>query len=195
MTFKKVWLVLPLAAMLAACSNSPETKLAYGQCHFPDAPAEEAPQWVCSAPVEGLVLQGVGYSPRMGSGLSMMTDAAAMDARAQIANNFSSFVNSRMQRVMEEQTIDGQDISIANVERIQRSVTSMQLQHTSIYQTIGSPAGGIYVLVGLNQEGYKTNLERLIEESEMTDDPALYQRFLIEEANRELDTVREDLAP
>lgn len=194
MKFNKILLALPLVVLLAACQSAPTTRLAYDQCFFPDAPENEAPQWVCSAPVEGLVLQGVGYSPRLGSGMSMMTDSAAMDARSQIANNFSTFINSRMQQVMEEQTIDGESISVANAERIQRSVSSMQLQHTRIYQTLASPAGGVYVLVGLNEEGYATNLNRLIEESEMTDDPALYQRFLIEEANRELDALREDIA-
>ncbi|MCC5880608.1 MAG: LPP20 family lipoprotein [Idiomarina sp.] len=195
MKFNKLWLTLPFAAALIACQSAPDTKLSYDQCFFPDSPAQEAPQWVCSAPVEGLVLQGVGHSPRMGAGMSMMTDAAAMDARSQIANSFSSFISSRMQLAIEEQTIDGQSISIANAERIQRSVTSMQLQSTRIYQTVATPAGGVYVLVGLNEEGYQTNLERLLEESEMTDDPALYQRFLMEEANQELDALREDLTP
>lgn len=184
-------LMLSVVLVLTACQSAPSTKLSYGQCYFPDEPTVAAPQWVCHVPVEGLMLQGVGFAPSMSSGMSMMIDTATLDARSQIANNFSSFVHARMQQVISDQTIDGESVGISNAKRIQQSVTAMQLQHSRVYQTAASPTGGVFVLVGLDAEHYQVNLERLIAEAELTDDPALYQRFLMEEANRELDAIRE----
>lgn len=187
---------LAAVALLAACSsNNSSDTLSYDTCKFPDAPHATAPGWVCYAPVDGVWIQGVGYSPKLGSGMGVMTDAAAAEARAQIAANFSTHVNSRMQALADEQTVNGRNVSTTNIERIQRTVTSMTLTYTRIYQTVPTPTGGVYVLVGLNERGYEENVKRLLAEAEMTDDPELYQRFLMEEANQQLDAARDDLAP
>lgn len=193
MTIKKAFLALSVTMLLAACQSTPAPNLVTNGCMFPDAPATAAPAWVCGNHVEGLYIQGVGYAQHVNAGHSMMRDTAAMDARNEISNSYSTFIQGRMQQVIDDQTINGESISVANARRVQTSVSAMQLQHTRIYQTVTSPSGGLYVLVGLDKEGYMTNLERLLDEAEMTDDPSLYYRFLIEEANREMDELQESL--
>ncbi|RUO32504.1 LPP20 family lipoprotein [Aliidiomarina soli] len=192
---KKTLLALPAVALLIGCSSSPDSQLSYENCMFPDAPRTSAPDWVCYAPVEGIWIQGVGYSPRLGSGMGVMTDAAAAEARAQIAANFSTHVNSRLQSLVDEQTVNGRNLSTANIERVQRTVTSMQLTYTRIYHTVQTPTGGVYVLVGLNEKGYEENVQRLLAEAEMTDDTELYQEFLMEKANQELDAAQASMTP
>lgn len=193
MTIRKACLALSFTAFLGACQSTPEPNLTSDTCMFPDAPTTAAPAWVCGNHVDGLYSQGVGYAQHMNAGHSMMRDTAAMDARNEISSSYSTFIQGRMQQAIDDQTINGESISVANARRVQSSVSAMQLQHTRIYQTIASPVGGLYVLVGLDKEGYMTNLERLLEEAEMTDDPSIYYRFLIEEANREMDELQESL--
>lgn len=186
--------------LLSACSQ--KTALNYDECHFPDSPSSAAPGWVCEQPVDGLSIQAVGYSRKLLSGSGMMTDVAATEARNRLANEFSSQIQGRLSRLTTDTKTDTQATdktssvvnSVDKVERIQKQLSAMTLTHSKIYRTLVSPAGGMYVLVGLDKKHYDENVNALVNNAlSDKDSPELYQKFLKQQADQSLDKIRQQL--
>lgn len=187
-------------ALLAGCSN--RTGLDYSGCTYPDSPSDKAPGWVCDQPVKGLTVQAMGYSRKMASGPGMMTDVAAAEARGRLAAQFTSEIQSRLSRLttdtkLDVQTSKGNKTNVNSrdkVERIQKALAVMTLTHARIYQTKVSPAGGLYILIGMNRVAYDQNVDRLVKNAlSQKDSPELYQQFLKAQADESLDKLREQL--
>lgn len=201
MKSKLVVLALLLQGLvITGCSQ--KTALNYDECNYPDSPSDTAPGWVCEQPVKGLEIQGVGYSRKLLSGPGMMTDVATTEARNRLAAEFSQQVEGRLERLTRddqgnqqtkgkaESTLNSRDV----VERIQKTLTSMTLTHSKIYRTQISPAGGMYVLVGLDKQHYDENIDQLVKNSlNNQDSPQLYQQFLKSQTDESLDKVRQQL--
>jgi hypothetical protein len=184
--------VLCSALLLSACAST-DKKISYDSCTYPDAPATNAPSWICDQPAEGVVMQAVGYSAKLASGPGMMKDVAEAEARNRLAASFSSDVKARLSRVTDEQLTNQQALSTDTIQRIQKSVTAMELVFSRTYRTQISPTGGLYVLVGINDAAYKENLDKLLSQTVDQENPELYRKFLLQEADAALDDVAEKI--
>lgn len=191
---KKSLLFLSLAAatLLSACSSQ-TTSVDYGECYYPDSPDTEAPGWVCGQPVQDLEAQAVGYSRKMASGSGMMTDVAAAEARSRLSNYFETDVNSRLSRLTTDKAIDGEINSKDVTERVQKTLTTMTLTKSRIWRSQISPAGGMYVLVGLTKDAYDENIDRLVNTAVGQDSPELYRQFLKDQSDKALEKLRDQL--
>ncbi|MGO3346749.1 MAG: hypothetical protein ACTIM4_16415 [Marinomonas sp.] len=183
----KMAFVAAAVSAVVGCSSTPST---FADCAYPDSPSDSAPSWICSEPVEGLELQGVGYSRKMASGSGMMRDVAITEGRSRLASEFSTDVSSRLARVTTESVINNENISSDVAERVQKSLATMTLQKAHVYRTQFSPEGNLYVLVGLNKEDYKTNMDAIAKAAIGEDSPELYQKFLADEADTSLDEIQ-----
>lgn len=184
--------VLCSALLLSACAST-DKKISYDSCTYPDAPTTNAPSWICDQPAEGVVMQAVGYSAKLASGPGMMKDVAEAEARNRLAASFSSDVKARLSRVTDEQLTNQQALSTDTIQRIQKSVTAMELVFSRTYRTQISPTGGLYVLVGINDAAYKENLDKLLSQTVDQENPELYRKFLLQEADTALDDVAEKI--
>ncbi|NRQ43200.1 LPP20 family lipoprotein [Rheinheimera sp. YQF-2] len=180
------------ALLLSACAST-DKKISYDSCTYPDAPTTNAPSWICDQPAEGVVMQAVGYSAKLASGPGMMKDVAEAEARNRLAASFSSDVKARLSRVTDEQLTNQQALSTDTIQRIQKSVTAMELVFSRTYRTQISPTGGLYVLVGINDAAYKENLDKLLSQTVDQENPELYRKFLLQEADTALDDVAEKI--
>lgn len=178
--------------LLTACAST-EKQLSYDNCVYPDAPTSQAPSWICDQPAENIFMQAVGYSAKLASGPGMMKDVAEAEARSRLASAFSADIASRFSRVTTEQLTDGQAMSKDTIERIQRNISAMELVYTRTYHTQLSPAGGLYVLVGINDQAYKQNIDKLLGQTVDQDNPDLYRKFLLQDADTMLDNTLEQL--
>lgn len=189
----KVKVTLILSALLLTACASTDKKISYESCLYPDAITKAAPSWICDQPAEGVFMQAVGYSAKLGSGAGMMKDVAEAEARSRLAATFSSDIVARLTRLTTEKMINGESVSQDAIQRLQKNVTAMELIFARTYRTQASPVGGMYVLVGLNEAAYKQNVEKLIGQSVDQENPDLYRKFLLQEADAALDKVAEKL--
>lgn len=192
MNILRTGLLVGAVVALTGCISD-KTSIDYGECNYPDSPNEEAPGWVCSQQVESIEIQSVGYSKKLASGPGMMTDVAVTEARSRLAGEFSTQVNSRLSRLTEDSTIDGVNTNRDVTERVQKTLATMTITNSRVYRTQVSPAGNMYVLVGLTKEGYDQNIDALLNTSLDGDSPELYRQYLKAESDAALDAVRADL--
>lgn len=189
----KIKVTLVLSALLLTACASTDKKISYDSCLYPDAITKTAPSWICDQPAEGVFMQAVGYSAKLASGAGMMKDVAEAEARSRLAATFNSDIAARLTRLTTEQLSNGEAVSKDTIQRIQKNVTTMELVFTRTYRTQISPAGGMYVLVGINDAAYKQNVEKLVGQSVDQENPDLYRKFLLQEADAALDKSAEAL--
>lgn len=184
--------IIACSILLSGCASTSE-KINYDDCVFPDAQTKSAPTWVCDQPANGLYMQAVGYSAKLASGSGMMKDVAAAEARNQLAAIFSTDVMSRLTRATSEKLVDNQSVSTDTINRIQKNVAAMELVNSKIYRTQISPAGNMYVLMGIDSKAYEQNIDKLLNQSVDAENPELYRKFLLQEAETQLDRAAEQL--
>lgn len=189
----KNYSVLVCSALLLTACASTDKKLSYDSCTYPDAPTTNAPSWICDQPAEGVFMQAVGYSAKLASGPGMMKDVAEAEAKSRLAASFSTEVASRLSRLTTEQLSNEQALSKDTIQRIQKNVTAMELVFSRTYRTQVSPNGGLYVLVGINDAAYKENIDKLLGQTVDQENPELYRKFLLQEADAALDKTAENL--
>lgn len=194
MSLLKASMVLSCVVVIAGCASTKQAPgLSYQGCNYPDSPSDQAPGWICSEPVNGIQLQAVGYSKKLSSGPGMMTDVAATEARSRLSNEFSTEVNSRLSRLTKDTNSSEGNTNRDVVERVQNTLTTMTLSQSRIYKTQISPAGNMYVLVGLSKSAYDDNIDKLVKSSVNNDSPELYRKFLLDQSNKSLDEIRKEL--
>jgi len=192
----KKWLMTSLvitAGALSGCASTGGEPMSYDPCVFPDAPKEEAPGWICEQPVQDVMIQAVGFSPKKSAGPGFMKDIAAQEARNRLAQNFAQQIASEYKRYTADKTTNGESVSIDSIEQTMLSELAMNVVYSRIYRSQTSPSGGMYVLVGLNKAGYEENVQRLFNNPIDPQNPELFQQFLIDNSKAKLEQVKEDL--
>ncbi|EGM76724.1 hypothetical protein Rhein_3191 [Rheinheimera sp. A13L] len=184
--------ILVLSAVFSGCASTTE-KISYHDCVFPDAPTKSAPTWICDQPAEGLYMQAVGYSAKLASGPGMMKDIAAAEARNQLSATFSSDVASKLTRATSEKIAGTQSVSTDTIVRIQKNVSAMEIVNSKIFRTQISPLGNMYVLLGIDAKTYQQNIDKLLDQSVDAENPELYRKFLLQEAEASLNKAAEAL--
>jgi hypothetical protein len=175
---------LAIAILLSACSSDETIKEAE-ECVFPDAPDAAAPGWVCDQPVEGIAVSAVGYAEKSAAGHSFMKNMAATDARVQLAQRIRVHVPNMFKQYAETTgAADTETVDKVNTS-VTKQITDQTLLGTRIYKTRTSPNGGLYVLIGMDEDSVAQATQNALRTS-MGNDAALWQQFKAQKGQDEL---------
>lgn len=179
-----IFLVLALLGLLTACSGG-AVKEAQFDCVFPDSSKAKAPGWVCDEPVEGLALSAMGSAEKSAAGHDFMRQMAATSARSQLAQQMSAHVTSMIKQYVERTGIADSETVDKVGTVVTKQITNETLLGSRIMKTWVSPAGNIYVLVGMDKATVKANTKSAVKTS-MDNEQALWQQFKAKMSQQEL---------
>ncbi len=186
MKFTPTLIVLAASVALVACGSKPKQQAAKAaECVFPDSPRDEAPMWICDAPVEGVAVSAVGSAAKSGAGVAFMRDMAAADGRVKLAQQMRVQVTNMIKQYAEttgagsSETVDKVNTSVSKL------ITNETLAGSKVFRSITSPSGGVFVLMGLDPTLAKQQAEGALQTS-MKNDRALWQQFKGSQAQSEL---------
>jgi len=193
---KKLVTAVALGLLAGCASNDTVQNVQQIDCFYPDAPTVAAPRWVCDVMPEGIEMGAVGYAKKSVAGLSIMRDVATNDARARLAQQFESNVNT----LFKQATTANINSTTENVseqvseyfESVTKNVTSRTLSNSRVIVTQRSPGGGLYTLVGMDKATYDANLAQVISAAG-NKDPQLWNKFNNKKAAEELNAVLSSL--
>lgn len=173
-----------LSVFVAGCASTSKPNALHPGCVYPNAPTVAAPGWICDEPVNEVYLQAIGYAKPMASGVSVMRSVAEAEARAAMGRLFYNEVSSLLKRQINElTTTSGVQLDEQLTSALQ-SLSAMEISNSRILRTQTAPDGGIFLLLGLTQEQYQQNLQRLAQS--MPSDAEIYRQFLLQEAKASL---------
>ncbi len=173
---KSFTLFLLVLASLAGCSSTKTTSnnealspnkvvLTALPCTFPDTPNTKAPIWVCETKIDGLVIQGMGVSENEAAGISHQRQLALLDGQTVLAEQLKSNITAAVKSLSATQ-------GSKNELRIAKSSSSdlamnidNEIHAMTIYQSVRSPGGAYYVLVGLDKKSYTLNIKTKVQAS------------------------------
>jgi hypothetical protein len=189
MTTKRIVLMSSLLAIaLSGClgggGNSAKLEK-MKECVFPDSPKQEAPLWVCDAPVEGVAVSAVGMHDKSAAGPAFMKEQAAASARVALAQQMKVTVGNMVKQYVEttgaasSETVDRVNTSVSKL------ITSETITGSRVFRSVTSPNGAIYVLVGLDPTVTKEAVAKVLKTS-MNNDQALWQQFKAKKGQDEL---------
>ncbi|NRB22941.1 LPP20 family lipoprotein [Shewanella sp.] len=194
---KKILITAGVMVALAGCqSNDTVQDVEQLDCFYPDAATMSAPRWVCDVMPHGIEIGAVGYAKKSVAGLSIMRDIATNDARARLAQQFESNVNTLFKQATQASIISTTDRVSEDVneyfESVTKNVTSRTLSNSRVIVTQRSPGGGLYTLVGMDKATYDDNIAKVVAAAGKKD-PALWNKFNNNKAAEELDAVLSSL--
>jgi hypothetical protein len=176
-----------LAATIFTGCGSKEAKVPE-QATYVDAEFDGAPQWVLSPFVEGAVADMGSAKRNAGNDFSFQREEAIADGRNNLTRQLSIKV-SNMIKTFKSSTSETYDKSIDSVSKQIASKTLLGSKATKMWR---SKTGTLYVLVVLNADLVKDQMDQTIKTS-FKNDKAMYQKFLASKAQGELDNELEKL--
>lgn len=170
---EKLFLLAALVVVLTACSNQriqtdePEQaiQLKALPCSYPDSTADSAPLWVCESKVSGLKMQAMGVSEDARAGVSHQRQLAILDAQNVLALQLNSHIQGAIKRYSASKANSSEQYIASSSEVKFVAEIDKQILDMTIYQSVISPQGAFYILVGLNDEAYKSNIENKVNAS------------------------------
>lgn len=191
--FKKTALAFSLLTVLSGCQNTSSVNDVQSlACFYPDAPSEEAPQWICGVTPTGLEISATGYAKKNIAGASIMNDISVNDARVNLGRQFEVNVQSILKTVATSSTNTSTEGVSENVneyfENITKSISSTTLNNSRILTKRTSPAGGLYTLVGMDKATFDLNFAKVIQKAEAKD-AELWAKFSDKKTAEELANV------
>jgi hypothetical protein len=183
-SLKQTLIPVVIALAISGCGSSPK-QVEAPECVFPDAPNSAAPAWICDAPVEGVALSAVGYAQKSKAGNSFMKKIATADGRVQLAQTFKTHVQN-MIKLYAESTGAADDETVDQVNTsVSKLITNETLVGSRLIKSRVSPAGGLFVLIGLDSANVQQAAKESIQTS-MRNEQALWQQFKAKKAQDEL---------
>tara|TARA_R110001583_G_scaffold18604_4_gene73855 strand:+ start:2681 stop:3280 length:600 start_codon:yes stop_codon:yes gene_type:complete len=191
--FKKTALAFSLLTVLSGCQNTSSVNDVQSlACFYPDAPSEEAPQWICGVTPTGLEISATGYAKKNIAGASIMNDISVNDARVNLGRQFEVNVQSILKTAATSSTNTSTEGLSENVneyfENITKSISSTTLNNSRILTKRTSPAGGLYTLVGMDKATFDLNFAKVIQKAEAKD-AELWAKFSDKKTTEELSNV------
>ena len=178
--------ILSIAVLLSACANQQTSDINAKksslnidslECNFPDAPAQEAPKWVCEEKFSGLEIQAMGLSDNKLAGISHQRQLAILEAQATLATQLKNKIEASVARYTATKGT-GTDAKAASTSELKQSLNiSQEVVGAEIYQSVISQNGAYYVLVGLEKDDMQHYVEKVVEKS-VESDEGLWQRVL-----------------
>ncbi|NRD71888.1 LPP20 family lipoprotein [Shewanella sp. VB17] len=194
---KKNYFTVAILVFLSGCqSNDTVKNVQQIDCFYPDAVTVSAPRWICDVMPDGIEIGAVGYSKKSVAGLSIMRDIATNDARARLAQQFESNVNTLFKQATQANMVSTTDNVSEEVteyfETVTKNVTSRTLSNSRVIVTQRSPGGGLYTLVGMDKVTYDANLAKVVAAAGQKD-PQLWNKFNNKKAAENLEAVLSSL--
>ncbi|NLS11999.1 hypothetical protein HGP28_03720 [Vibrio sp. SM6] len=191
-----VMLVLSTLIISGCNSNqSVEDAQNFAQCTFPDSPETEAPAWICDVMPVDLAAGALGYAKKSAAGISIQRKLAVNDARVTLASQFQTEVNNLFRQAIESQRVSSEVLQseqvIETFENVTKNVVSRSISNSKLIVSQVSPAGGLYVLVGMDEESFNNNLDKVVDAA--NSDSQLWDKFNSEKAEKELSSVLSSL--
>lgn len=128
-------------------------------CTFPDAADVKAPTWVCEGKIKGLEVQAMGMSDNSAAGISHQRHLALLDGQTVLATQLNSEVKAAIKKFT---ATKGSNKSMMKTSATEEDLTSnldKEIRSMTIYQSVRSPKGTYFVLVGLDKKAYELNIE------------------------------------
>lgn len=154
-------------------------------CVWPDSPKDPAPGWICDEPIAGLAVSAPGSAAKTAAGYEFQKNMAATAARVQLAQRAQVRVANMVKQYAEvtgagsTETVDMVNSSVT------KQITDQTLVGTKIFRSTTSPAGSVWVLVGIDEASLQQTAERALRSS-MGNDAALWQQFKAQKGQEEL---------
>lgn len=187
---KKTLLMSVMALSLSACNMTQTVEQAqqFAQCTFPDSPTHEAPAWICDVMPTDLEAGAMGYAKKSAAGMGVMRQVAISEARVQLAAQFQTDVNNLFKQAVQSSVNTTNETAVENVvetfESVTKNVVTRSLSNSKLIVSQVSPAGGLYVLVGMDKATYQANVDQVIDAA--SKDSQLWEQFNNEKATEDL---------
>ena len=169
---------------LTGCMNSQPN---FEQCKIDGA---EAPSWVCDggATMEG-GLFAVGSAEPNPIGRSFQRTEATAAARDALARQISIKVKNMFKQFQATTGIGDAQTADKATQNVSKQVASQTLAGSKVIKTWVSPKGTMYVLVGMpDPKAVQQTVKNAVKTS-LKNDQALWQKFLAQKADKELDAA------
>ena len=184
---KKISLVMLaiIGLIVAGCSYKKDT-LAVTECNFPDAPSTNAPLWVCGGAVEGLEISAVGSVQPSKASINFRHQQATANARVTLSQQVQSDIQSKVKNYEATTgSLDSETLDKA-MSVVSSQISNNSLKGTKALKQITSPAGTLYVLVGLDKNSYDSIVKESLSTS-YKNDKAQWQKLMSDEAFKDLE--------
>jgi len=193
MNLLKITSAALIAAVLSGCAgqNAPEKQAeADFRCK---QDGQLAPKWTCNPYLEGSMV-ALGVAPKnAGNDYGMQRAEAIAEGRDALANQISVKV-SALFKSYKATTGSGTEATFDKAtSKVSKQLASQTLNGSRGVESWKSDEGTLYILVGLNNEPVKKQMEKAVKTS-FKNDRAMYQKFLAAKANGELDAELEKAA-
>jgi type III secretory pathway component EscV len=154
-------------AFLFSCAGGAETA--------PKEPEQKAdtanyPDYVVNPPQSGDAIFGVGYAKQ--STLPLSIKVAETNARADIANQIETQIQSAVTSYMQEAGVGDDKQAIEFVESITRQVTDTMLSGAITVQRNPMPDGGVWVLMQYGKDNFLNTFKDVAESFERSEGAA-----------------------
>jgi hypothetical protein len=180
-----------VAVSIASCGGGSTTPVKQEpvvqapECVWPDAPTVAAPSWICDVPVEGIAVGAPGSAAKTAAGYEFQKQMAATAARVQLAQRTQVRV-ANMVKQYAEVTGSGSTETVDMVNTsVTKQITDQTLVGSRIYRSTTSPAGTVWVLMGIDEASLTQTAERAVRSS-LGNDAALWQQFKAQKGQDEL---------
>ncbi len=194
----KTLIAASLVLLLSGCSNNQTVTESqnYVSCTFPDSPSDKAPGWVCDITPTDLALSATGYAKKSAAGMGIMKKTALANAQVLLATQFKTQVGNKFNQFIDSSVTSGGETEavesvVEKFEDVTENVVSQSLTGARIQMSIVSPAGGLYVLVGMDQQTYDANVNKAVDA--LGNDTALWDTFNSEQAAKDLQQALENM--
>lgn len=191
--------LIPLVAITTALmgcqsTNTMDNVQTFAQCTFPDSPSHEAPPWVCDVMPKDLGAGAMGYAKKSRAGFGVMRERAVNAARVQLASQFQTDVSNMFREAIEGSVLSSNEAEVESVtetfESVTQNVVTQNLTNSKLIVSQVSPAGGLYVLVGMDKETFKSNVNQVVDQAS---EAKLWNQFNNEKAEQELSNALNSL--
>jgi len=168
--------VATILIVLAGCAGGPRPGSVTPHCAFGDAPDSSAPEWVCGEALAGVAVSAVGSAERNAQGYGAQKTAAVAAARQWLVDHLRAYVGVRLKAYAAARgKVDESQLGALKAS-VDHYITTTTVLGGRIYRTAISPAGTLYVLVGLS-DSLAAQQARAALRLSMQNEPALWRRF------------------
>lgn len=155
-------------AFIAACSSQPEAPTTAeinkdNPCYF-ERTKEEAPDWICTGYMEGLIT-GIGTFPPSQASYDLRFQTAQQRGRVDIGFKMETKLKAAIKEYYSVTGTNANERIDQHIKKVSTSQLSIVLQGTRAYSSVTGPDGTLFVLMGLDEKLAAQNLKGMIKSS------------------------------
>ena len=192
-TLLKISSAVLLATILVGCAGNSNPEIKDDADFRCKQDGQLAPKWTCNPYLEGSIV-ALGVAPKnAGNDLGMQRAEAIAEGRDALANQISVKVSTLFKSYKATTGSGSASTFDKATSKVSKQLASQTLTGSRGVEAWKSNAGTLYILVGLNNDPVKKQMEKAVKTS-FKNDRAMYQKFLAAKANGELDAELEKAA-